>query len=95
VGVQKMSRDIPKYIPANGVTVIPLAMDTFVYLKESPVDVYVSTDQERLEMQQGDKLVFEVPAKEMVIENPTNNRIRVVVTVGKGDYDRLHVSGEL
>jgi|GEM_PF-3881303 len=90
-----MSRDIIKYIAANSEVSIPLNGDKFLYLKEAPLPVYVAADQERLEMSQGDKTVFDGVVSEVVVSNTSENRIRVVVTVGRGDYERLFVSGEI
>ncbi|ACR12742.1 hypothetical protein TERTU_1440 [Teredinibacter turnerae T7901] len=88
-------RDIVKYLEPGLAVNVPLNSDEFVYVKDAPREIDVTINQQVLKMERGDKSRFSAPVDELVLLNPHDVRIRVVLTVGRGDYEKLVVSGEL
>ncbi len=87
-------KDIPIAIPAGQEKNLPVNEYDFLFLKSAPYEITVTIDQQPLKMQKGD-VTEQSGMKSITLTNNGSVDIIVTVTVGKGRYNRVIVSGEL
>ncbi|MBL4572934.1 MAG: hypothetical protein JKY86_07655 [Gammaproteobacteria bacterium] len=95
--MSKTQRDITVTVPGLGELYVPLSDSEFIYLKESGgLEVSVIIEDASILMAEGDlrKFVRDDDGKfvdKMIVENGTPNDVRLVFTVGQGEFIRTRI----
>ena len=94
--MSQSQRELNFYLEAGASLNVPANEYDFIFLKRAIRPINVIVEGQTILMDVGEKRRFVSPIKNMVLQNPDATRpIAVQLVVGRGDYEKLIVSGQV